>query len=186
MRYRRPMSFMNNIVNKTIPIGCLSLSTSNCKIIFGETPPEGISFTKTTTERVGSKMKGASQMIESIAFDERTHKYTAIIDGQKRYPASVSEVCRGSYGYISPAAEAAMKRGREVHDDIATRLLSGEEPKKIINKFARFTENLYTVHVEHPDVRAFWQAISRGNSGLDSRNKIGRLGCHRLENRNAS
>ncbi len=47
-----PDEFYNNIVNKTIPIGCLSLSTSNCKVIFGETPPEGISFTKTTTARV--------------------------------------------------------------------------------------------------------------------------------------
>ncbi len=112
-------------------------------------------------------------MIESISFDERTHKYTAIIDGKKRYPASVSEVCRGSYGYISPAAEAAMKRGREVHDDIATRLLSGEEPKKIINKFARFTENLYTVHVEHPVCALFGKLLVAGTPDLIAETRLG-------------
>ena len=121
-------------------------------------------------------------MIESIAFDEKTHKYTAIIDGQKRYPVSVSEVCRGGYGYISPAAEAAMKRGREVHDDIATRLLSGEEPKKIINKFARFSEDLYTVHVEHPICAPFGELLVAGTPDLIAETQIGRLGCHRLEN----
>ncbi len=47
-----PDEFYDNLVNKKIPIGCLSLSTANCKVIFGETPPEGIKFSKTLNARV--------------------------------------------------------------------------------------------------------------------------------------